>query len=170
MLEKLKCNLCDVRKFGFCRFYVVLHVAWPKFTIFYHICSELFWLLSQLFFKCMFCKHGSLHKRPDSFLFGEEYQNCVDETKCNSQFLAMVIQMKDLFFFFDIMQNKFHTKHIPHIMHQPWQSLCFCMNYGLQLWIGDDMWCMKLTSHIKWVFFHKFDYMGWNSMEIIQHS
>jgi hypothetical protein len=82
----------------------------------------------------------------------------------------MVIQMKDLFFFFDIMQNKFHTKHIPHIMHQPWQSLCFCMNYGLQLWIGDDMWCMKLTSHIKWVFFHKFDYMGWNSMEIIQHS
>jgi len=157
MLEKLKCDLCDVKKIGFCHFYVVLHVAWPKFSIFYHICSELFWLLSQLFLKCTLCKCGSLHKRPDSFLFGEEYQNCVNETKCNSQFLAMVIQMKDLFFFF-------------HIMRQPWQSLQFCMNYGLQLWIGDDMWCMKLTSQIKWVFFYKFDYMGWNSKEIIQHS
>ncbi len=93
MLEKLKCDLCDVRKIGVCRFYVVLHVAQPKFTIFYHICSELFCLLSQLFLKCTLFKCGSLHKRPDSFLFGEENQNCVDETKCNSQFFTMVIQV-----------------------------------------------------------------------------
>jgi hypothetical protein len=42
----------------------------------------------------------------------------------------MVIQMKDLFFFFHIMQNKFHSRHVPHIMHQPWQSLQFCMIFN----------------------------------------
>ncbi len=49
-------------------------------------------------------------------------RSCVDEPKCNGQFLTMVTQMKCLFFYFHIMQNKYHRSHIPCIMHKPWQS------------------------------------------------
>ncbi len=45
-------------------------------------------------------------------------RSCVDELKCNRQFLAMVMQMKYLFFFFHIIQNKFCTRHIPR--HPAW--------------------------------------------------
>ncbi len=58
-------------------------------------------------------------------------RSCVDEPQCNSQLLAMVTEMKHLFFFvffffFHIVLNKFSTKHVPIIMHEPWQSLPFC--------------------------------------------
>ncbi len=56
-------------------------------------------------------------------------RSCVDELKCNRQFLDMVMQMK-YHFFFHIIQNKFCTRHIPCIMHEPWQSLQFCMNFN----------------------------------------
>ncbi len=35
-----------------------------------------------------------------------------------------------IFFFFHIMQKKFHRMHIPHIMHECWQSLQFCLNFN----------------------------------------
>ncbi len=57
-------------------------------------------------------------------------RSCVDEPKCNSQLLTMVTQMKCLFFFFHIIQNKFRTRLVPCIMHEPWQSLQFCMNFN----------------------------------------
>jgi hypothetical protein len=40
-------------------------------------------------------------------------RSCVDELKCHRQFLAMVMQMKYLFFFFHIILKKFCTRHIP---------------------------------------------------------
>ncbi len=44
-------------------------------------------------------------------------RTCVDKPQCNSQFLAMVMQMKHLFFFFfffsHIMWNKFSIRHVP---------------------------------------------------------
>ncbi len=53
----------------------------------------------------------------------------VDEPEYNSQFLAMVTQMKYLVFL-NIIQKKFRTRHVPCIMHEPWQSLQFCINFS----------------------------------------
>jgi hypothetical protein len=50
-------------------------------------------------------------------------RSCVDEPECNSQLLAMVTEMKHLFsfvfFFFHVVLNKFSTRHVPFIMHEP---------------------------------------------------
>ncbi len=75
-------------------------------------------------------------------------KSCVDEPKGNSQFLAMVTQMKYLFFFFHIIQNKFCARHVPCIMHEPWQSLQFCMNFN-HLGVVSILFykCMHLIIH-----------------------
>ncbi len=72
-------------------------------------------------------------------------RSCLNEPKCNSQFLSMVTQMKCLFFFFHVVQNKFCTRHIPGILHEPWQSLQFCMNF-YHLWVVSIIYykCMHL--------------------------
>jgi hypothetical protein len=65
------------------------------------------WLLSQLFLKWTLWTCCNLHK-PTYFLYSEwSIRSCADEPKCNSQFLAMVTQVKHLFFFFfHSMQHK----------------------------------------------------------------
>ncbi len=45
-------------------------------------------------------------------------------------FFAMVTQVNHLFTFFHIVQHKFHEWHIDCIMHKPWQSLQFCMDFN----------------------------------------
>ncbi len=89
------------------------------------------WLLSQLFLKWTLWKFGNLHKSADFFLF-RSTKSWIDEPQCNSQFLAMVTQMKHLFFFFYVMQNKFSIRHVSLIMHEPWQSLQlqFCKDFN----------------------------------------
>ncbi len=74
---------------------------------------------------------GNFHK-PTSFCYSERStRGCVDDPKCNSKFLAMVTLMKHLFFFFfHIMQNKFNIRHIPRMVHEPWQSLQVYMNFN----------------------------------------
>ncbi len=67
-------------------------------------------------------------KNPESFFSERTTRSCVDEPKFNNQFLTMVTQLKHQFFFFHNMQNKSCTRHIPHIMHEPWQPLQICMN------------------------------------------
>ncbi len=57
-----------------------------------------------------------------------------DGMECKSQFLTMVTQLKHQFFFFHNMQNKFCTRHIPHIVHEPWQPLQICMNSIIWGW------------------------------------
>ncbi len=86
------------------------------------------WLLSQLFLRWTLWKYGNLQKPADFSYSERSIRSCVDEPKCNSQVLAMVTQVKYLFF--HIMQNEFHTRQIPHIMHEPWQSLQFSMNFS----------------------------------------
>ncbi len=56
-------------------------------------------------------------------------RGCVDEPKCNSQFLAVVTQMKHLSLFFRIMQHKFSIWHRTQITHEPWQSLQLCTDF-----------------------------------------
>ncbi len=68
-------------------------------------------------------------------------RGCVYEPKCNSQFVAMVTQMKYLFYFFHIIQNRFCTRHIHCIMHEPWQSL--------QLWMNSNYLGMVLILYYK---------------------
>ncbi len=77
------------------------------------------------------CGSVAIFADPQIFSYSKRSTRCcVDEPECNSQFLAMVTQMKYLFFFFPIIQNKFHTRHIPCMMHENWQSLQFCMNFN----------------------------------------
>ncbi len=77
------------------------------------------------------CGSVAIFANPGIFPYSKRStKSCVDEPKGNSQFLAMVTQMKYLFFFFHIIQNKFCARHVPCIMHEPWQSLQFCTNFN----------------------------------------
>ncbi len=78
------------------------------------------------------CESVAIFTNPQIFSYLESSTtNYVDEPKWNSKFLGMVTQKKDLFFFlYHIMQNKFYRRHIPCIVHEPWQSLQFCMNFN----------------------------------------
>jgi hypothetical protein len=71
-------------------------------------------LLSQLFLKWTLWKCGNLHKPPDSFFLEWSTSNCVDGPECNSQFLAMVIDMR-MTFLLTCHAPKIQFKaHIPH--------------------------------------------------------
>ncbi len=71
------------------------------------------WLLSQLFLRWTLWNCVNLYKPANLFYLERTTRSCVDEPKCNSQFQAIVTQMKCLFFFLHIMQNKFCTRHVP---------------------------------------------------------
>jgi hypothetical protein len=58
------------------------------------------------------CGSVAIFTNPQIFSYPERStRSHVDEPKCNGQFLTMVKQMKYLFFF-NIMQNKFHTRYV----------------------------------------------------------
>ncbi len=88
------------------------------------------WLLSEVFLKWALWKYCILYKPKDLHYSEWSTRSCIDEPHCNIQFLTMVTQMEHLFFFFHIMQNKFSLRHIPGIMHRPWQSLQFCTDFN----------------------------------------
>ncbi len=95
------------------------------------------------------CGSVAIFTNPQIFSYSERsIRSCVDEPKCNSQFLAMVTQMQHLLFF-HIMQKKICTWHIPRIMHEPWQSLQFCMKFH-DLWVVLIPYCkhMHLIIHL----------------------
>jgi hypothetical protein len=78
-------------------------------------------------------------------------RNFVDEPKCANQFLTMVTQMKSSKF--SSSSTSSWTNHIvqgivPCIMHEPLQSLQFCMNFN-HLWVVLIIYykCMHLIIH-----------------------
>ncbi len=64
------------------------------------------------------------------FLIQRSTRICVEEPKCNGQFLAIVTQMEQLLLFFHNMQNESCTRHVPCIRYEPWQFLQFCIKFN----------------------------------------
>ncbi len=63
------------------------------------------------------------------------------------------------FFFFHIMQNKFNIRHIPCIMHEPWQSLQFCTDFNhlravLIIYYNHRYLTICFNAGVAWLFLH----------------
>ncbi len=61
-------------------------------------------------------------------------RRCVDEPECNSQFLAVVTQMKYLFFFFPIIREQILDK--AHTLHNAWELTISAVLYEFQSFGG----------------------------------
>ncbi len=88
------------------------------------------WWLSQLFLKWTLRKCGNLCKLTIFFLFKEESHEWSWWAWIQLPVSCYGHTNEIPFFFLNIIQKKFHTRHVPCVMHEPWQSLQFCINFN----------------------------------------
>ncbi len=86
---------------------------------------------SPNYFRIELCGSVAIFTNPQIFYYLKwSTRSCADEPKCNSQFPTIVTQMKHLSFCLHSMQYTFSIWCLPHMLHGPWQSLQFCMDFN----------------------------------------